>query len=52
MRYTYLCSGCGGSVSKPSVSTDKDGKMVHGLHGWKCPVCGPTSVKRSLKNSE
>jgi hypothetical protein len=48
VRYNYSCAKCGGAVTKPSVSTDKEGKMVHGLHGWKCKVDGPTSVKRSL----
>jgi hypothetical protein len=27
------------------VSTDKEGKMVHGLGGWKCKTDGPTKVK-------
>lgn len=49
-RYEYSCSKCGSSVSKPETSCDKEGKLVHGLHGWKCPTCGPTSVKRVLKS--
>jgi len=47
-RYEYSCSQCGGRVTKPAVSTDEDGVMLHGLHGWKCDTHGPTSVKRSI----
>jgi hypothetical protein len=49
-RYEYSCSQCGGPVSKPEVSTDKEGKMVHGLHGWKCSIHGAVSVKRSMRS--
>jgi hypothetical protein len=35
VRYIYSCATCDGPVSKPAVSTDKEGKMVHGLGGWK-----------------
>jgi DNA-directed RNA polymerase subunit RPC12/RpoP len=52
MRYSYVCAKCGSSVSKPPVGADKEGKMLHGLHGWKCPVDGPTSVKRTLNHPE
>jgi DNA-directed RNA polymerase subunit RPC12/RpoP len=50
MRYEYSCSQCGGTVSKPSVSSDKEGKSLHGLHGWKCPKDGPVKVKRVMKS--
>ncbi len=49
-RFNYSCSQCDGPVTKPAVSTDKEGKTVHGLGGWKCPTHGAVSVKRSLKS--
>jgi len=52
VRYIYRCAQCDGSVSKPSVSSDKEGKSTHGLHGWKCATHGPTKVKRSLVKDE
>ena len=52
VRYNYRCSKCKGSVSKPPVAMDKNGKMTAGLHGWKCPKDGPVSVTRTLEKSE
>jgi DNA-directed RNA polymerase subunit RPC12/RpoP len=34
-RYTYVCGKCGGPVTKEPVS------KTHGLHGWRCGMCGP-----------
>jgi len=45
VRYIYSCATCDGPVSKPAVSTDKEGKMVHGLGGWRWKTDGPTKVK-------
>jgi len=52
VKYLYRCAQCGGSVSKPPVSADKEGKFLHGLHGWKCAVHGPTSVTRSMAKKD
>lgn len=51
-RFSYSCSQCDGPVTKPAVSTDKEGKMVHGLGGWKCPTHGAVSVKRTTRSNE
>jgi len=50
-RFLYKCAKCGSSVHKPKVEMDEK-KFVHGLHGWTCPTCGPTKVKRTLRSKE
>jgi len=51
-RYVYTCFKCGGSVTKPpliALKGKEDAKGAHlGLGGWRCPIDGPTKVKRRL----
>lgn len=55
-RYTYTCSKCGGSVTKPALIRlkDKDDAKAArlGLGSWRCPKDGPVKVNRTLNKPE